>query len=179
MEEHETFEGISKLQYLALKCRGLVPYTLPSICVLVIKNDKDGRPDWAKLRIVVLENHEDSVHEKSKRFAPVLHYSSFCLLTSKGVEDRRILQQGDCKKTCFVKRSCLRMNRLLSARLLRILPFPRVNFGCSGKLCMAFTGIRGTGMICLGEVIIPAGRLTYFWVVGHLVSVFALRRIPL
>ena len=67
------------------------------MCVLVIKKDKDGRPDRSKSRIVVLGNHEDRVYEKSKRFAPVLHYSSLRLLTSKAVEDRRILQQGDCK----------------------------------------------------------------------------------
>ena len=97
LKEHDTFERISKSQYLALKRRGLVPDALPSMCVLVIKKDKDGRPDRAKSRIVVLGNHEDRVYEKSKRFAPVLHYSSLRLLTSKAVEDRRILQQGDCK----------------------------------------------------------------------------------
>ena len=67
------------------------------MCVLVIKPDKDGKPNRAKSRIVVLGNHEDHYFSKSQRYAPVLKYSSLRLLCSKAVEAKRVLQQGDCK----------------------------------------------------------------------------------
>ena len=67
------------------------------MCVLVIKHDKNGKPDRAKSRIVVLGNYEERVYSKSDRYAPVLKYSSLRLLTSKAVGDRRVLQQADCK----------------------------------------------------------------------------------
>ena len=67
------------------------------MCVLVVKTDKDGKPNRAKSRIVVLGNYKDRYYNKSQRYAPVLKYSSLRLLTSKAVGDRRVLQQGDCK----------------------------------------------------------------------------------
>jgi hypothetical protein len=67
------------------------------MCVLVVKHDKDGKPDRAKYRIVVLGNFEDRIYSKSARYAPVLKYSSLRLLVSKAVGHKRILQQGDCK----------------------------------------------------------------------------------
>ena len=67
------------------------------MCIFVAKRDKDGRPDRAKSRIVVLGNYEERVYSKSARYAPVLKYSSLRLLTSKAVGDRRVLQQADCK----------------------------------------------------------------------------------
>ena len=53
------------------------------MCVLVVKNDKDGKPLCAKSRIVVLEKFEDLLYQKSHRYAPVLKYSSLRLLTAK------------------------------------------------------------------------------------------------
>ena len=67
------------------------------MCVLVVKNDKDRKPLRAKSRIVVLGDFEDRIYQKSQRYAPVLKYSSLCLLTAKSVGDKRILQQCDCK----------------------------------------------------------------------------------
>ena len=91
------FERINKRQYLALCRAGKIPKALPSMCVLVVKPDKDGKPNRAKARIVVLGNFEDRLYEKSQKYAPVLKYSSLRLLTAKCVGDKRILQQGDCK----------------------------------------------------------------------------------
>jgi hypothetical protein len=65
--------------------------------MLVIKHDKDGNPVRAKSRIVVLGNHEGRVYEKSQRYAPVLKYSSLCLLVAKAIRAKTKLQQGDCK----------------------------------------------------------------------------------
>ena len=67
------------------------------MCVLVVKNDKYGKPLRAKSQILVLGNFEDRLYQKSQRYAPVLKYSSLCLLTAKAVGDKGILQQGDCK----------------------------------------------------------------------------------
>ena len=95
--DHNVYERISKKDYLALRRSGAIPKAIPSMCVLVVKPDKDGNPHRAKSRIVVLGNHEDRIYSKSDRYAPVLKYSSLRLLTSKAVSDKRVLQQGDCK----------------------------------------------------------------------------------
>ena len=67
------------------------------MCVLVVKNDKYGKPLRAKSRIFVLGDFEDRLYQKSQHYAPVLKYSSLRLLTAKSAGDKRILQQGDCK----------------------------------------------------------------------------------
>jgi len=61
----------------------------------MVKPDKDGKPNRAKSRMFVLSNFEDWLYEKSQWYAPVLKYSSLCLLTAKCVGDKRILQQGN------------------------------------------------------------------------------------
>ena len=65
------------------------------MCVLVVKNDKKGKPLCAKSRIVVLGNFEDCLYQKYQRYAPVLKYSSLQLLTAKAVGYKRIPKQGD------------------------------------------------------------------------------------
>ena len=66
------------------------------MCVLVVKNDKDGKPLWSKSRIVVLDKFGDRQYQKSQSYAPILKYSSLRLLTTKEVREKRILQQGNC-----------------------------------------------------------------------------------
>ena len=97
--DHEVYEKISKNQYLALSRSVKTPKATPSMCVLVVKNNKDGKSLRAKSRIVVLGNFEDHLYQKSQRYAQVLKYSSLRLLTDKAVGDKRIPQQGDCKNT--------------------------------------------------------------------------------
>ena len=67
------------------------------MCVLVAKNEKDGKPLRAKSRIVVLGNFEDRLYQKSQHYTQVLKYESLCLHTAKEVGDKRTLQQCDCK----------------------------------------------------------------------------------
>ena len=67
------------------------------MCVLVVKNGKDGKPLSAKSRIVVLGNFEDRLYQKYQRYAPVLKYISLRLLKTKSVGDKQILQQDYCK----------------------------------------------------------------------------------
>ena len=95
--DHNVYQRISKKEYLALRRAGRIPKAIPSMCVLVIKPDKDGKPYRAKSRIVVLGNFEDRIYQKSQRYAPVLKYDSLRLLTAKAIADKRILQQGGCK----------------------------------------------------------------------------------
>eukprot|EP00956_Cyclotella_meneghiniana_P007922 scaffold10518_cov43-Cyclotella_meneghiniana.AAC.4 len=66
LQRLDVYESISKKQYLHLKCTGRVGKALPSMCVLVIKPDKDGNPVRAKSRIVVLGNFEDRYYTKSQ-----------------------------------------------------------------------------------------------------------------
>eukprot|EP00804_Cyclotella_cryptica_P026709 CCRYP_007942-RA/>CCRYP_007942-RA protein AED:0.35 eAED:0.34 QI:0/0/0/0.66/0.5/0.33/3/0/1904 len=95
LESMQVFERINKKQYLLLKCSGRIGKALPSMCVLVVKTDKNGKPNRAKSRIVVLGNFEDRIYDKSQKYSPVLKYTSLRLLTSKAVSDKRVLQQVD------------------------------------------------------------------------------------
>ena len=95
--DHEVYEKILKNKYLALRRAGKIPKAIPSMCVLVVKNEKYGKPLRVKYRIVVLGNFEDRLYKKPQRYAPVLKYSSLRLLTAKEVGDKLILQQGECK----------------------------------------------------------------------------------
>ena len=71
------------------------------MCVLVLKNNKDGKPLSAKSRIVVLGTFKDRLYQKSQRYAPVLKYIPLRLLTAKSVGGNRILQKGDCKNVFY------------------------------------------------------------------------------
>ena len=95
--DHEVYKKISKNQYLALRRAGNIPKVIPSMCILVMKNNKYGKPLRAKSRIVDLGNFGDRLYQKSQRYAPFLKYSSLRLLTAKAVGYKRILQQVDCK----------------------------------------------------------------------------------
>ena len=95
--DHKVYEKILKNHHLSLRRAGKIPKAAPSMYVLVVENDKDGKPLCAKSLIVVLGNFEDRLYQKSQRYAPVLTYSSLRLLTAKEVGDKWILQQGDFK----------------------------------------------------------------------------------
>ena len=76
------------------------------MCILVVKIDKNGKPNCTKSRIVVLGNFENQYYSKSQRYAPVLEYCSLRLLVSKYIGNKLILQKGNCKKTfCQAKLS--------------------------------------------------------------------------
>ena len=70
--DNEVYEKISKNQYLALRRAGKVPKAVLSMCVLVVKNNKYGKPLRTKSRIVVLGDFEDHLYQKPQRYAPVL-----------------------------------------------------------------------------------------------------------
>ena len=69
------------------------------MCVLVMKNDKDGKLLCVESRIVVLGKFEDRLYQNSQRYAPVLKYIYLRLLTAKAVGDKHILQKGYCNNS--------------------------------------------------------------------------------
>ena len=71
--DHEVYEKITRKQYLALRRAGKIPKAIPSMCVLLVKNNKYGKPLRAKSQIVVMGNFEDCLYQKSQHYAPVFN----------------------------------------------------------------------------------------------------------
>ncbi len=92
----DTYRVITLDEYRALR-QNDAPQAIPTMCVLVIKNDETGKPDRAKSRIVVLGNLEHRLWNKHERAAPVLKYSSLRLMVSAAIECHRKLKQADYK----------------------------------------------------------------------------------
>ena len=69
---HEVYEKISKVHYLALRRAGKIPKAIPSMCILVMKNEKYSELLCAKYCIVVLGNFQDRIYQNPQRYAPVL-----------------------------------------------------------------------------------------------------------
>lgn len=70
-----TYRKITLGEYRALREKG-APRAIPTMYVLAVKKNKSLMPVRAKLRIVVLGNHEDRSWSKQERFVPVLKMSS-------------------------------------------------------------------------------------------------------
>ena len=102
---HEVYENISKSHYLALRRAVKIPKAIPSMCVLVVKNEKDGKPLRANSCIVFLGNFEDRLYQKSQRYVPVLKYISLRFLTAKSVGDKssynKVTARTDYAKPLF------------------------------------------------------------------------------
>jgi len=91
------YERISKKDFLSLERADKTPKAIPSMCVLIVKTNRDGKPNRAKYHIVVLGKHEDRLYSKSKCYTLVLKYDSLHLLTAQADSNKCILWQGDCK----------------------------------------------------------------------------------
>ena len=61
---------------------GKISKEIPSMWVLVMKNDKYGKALCYKYPIVVLGNFEDCLYQKSQLYDPVLTYIPLRLLTA-------------------------------------------------------------------------------------------------
>jgi len=128
LQDLEVFERINKKTYLSLRRKGLIPKALPSMCVLVVKHDKDGKPDRAKSRIVVLGNFEERMYSKSDRYSPILKYSSLRLLTAKQSETNASSNRQTAKMH-FAMLTFLKTRKWPSAHRLGILATTKMNFG--------------------------------------------------
>jgi hypothetical protein len=97
IQSFNTYMKITLGEYRALRERG-APRAIPTMCILTIKKNEQLRPLRAKLRIVVLGNHEDRPWSKSDKLAPVLHQDSLCFLTSMAVASCRPPLSGRLQK---------------------------------------------------------------------------------
>ena len=88
------YDVIDKEEYSKYHRQGIT--AIPTMCILTIKN-KDGHPDRAKSRIVVLGNQDRKYYEKSDKYAPVLSQNQLRLLVAIAISKQRILRQGDVK----------------------------------------------------------------------------------
>ena len=87
---------------MALHHAGKSSEVIPSMCVCVVKPNKDGNPHRVKSRIVVLGNFEDHFYQHSHWYAPALKYASLHILTAEATGDKRIPPEGRLQK-CFLK----------------------------------------------------------------------------
>ena len=62
--DHVTYKNISKTQYIALKVAGNIPKSIPSMCILVVKNNKDSKTLRSKSCIFIMGNFEDRIYQK-------------------------------------------------------------------------------------------------------------------
>jgi hypothetical protein len=92
----DTYNKINLAQYRALWEKG-APCAISTMCVLTIKQDEMINPHRAKSRIVVFGNYEDQLWSKSDKYAPVLCPDTLHLTVSMAIEQRKVLQQGNCK----------------------------------------------------------------------------------
>jgi hypothetical protein len=92
----DTYDKINLAQYRALREKGALR-AIPTMCVLTIKPDEMLNPHRAKSPIIVLGNHEECRWSKSDKYAPVLCTNTLHLIVSMAIEQRKVLQQGDCK----------------------------------------------------------------------------------
>ena len=58
---------------------------------------KNGYPDRAKSRIVVLGNQQQVQYEPNEKYAPVLSQVQFRTILSIAIQHKRVLRQGDVK----------------------------------------------------------------------------------
>ena len=100
MEEYDSIQNmnvytkITEDEYQAIKHTAGRP--IPTMCMLTIKY-KNGIPDRAKSRIVVLGNQQQHTFSPHQTYASVLSQDAFRTILSLAVSRRRILKQGDVK----------------------------------------------------------------------------------
>jgi hypothetical protein len=94
--DHETFEVISEQTYFDIRNKTGCS-AIPSMGLFTVKPDSDGKPQWAKSRIVVLGNKDPVEWTKAECYAPVVSQPMVRLLTALAVRNRTTLKQGDCK----------------------------------------------------------------------------------
>jgi hypothetical protein len=93
---HNTFEVISANEYIASR-EQTGRSAIPSMAILSIKTDSDGKPQRAKSRIVVLGNKDPVEWTNAECYAPVVPQPIVRLMTSLAVRNKTTLQQADCK----------------------------------------------------------------------------------
>ena len=108
LKKMEVYDEITTEQYHKIqhKCGKAIP----TMCLLTIKY-KDGYPDRAKCRIVVLGNQQQQTYSKGEKYAPVLTQNQFRCLLSLAIKQKRRLRQGYVKNAFC--NSCLPDNEVV------------------------------------------------------------------
>ena len=96
LKNMDVYDEISDDEYNKIKHKCGKP--IPTMCVLTIKY-KNGYPDRAKCRIVVLGNQQQHNFSKGEKYAPVITQNQFRFLLSLAIKNKQILKQGDVKNT--------------------------------------------------------------------------------
>ena len=94
LKNMDVYDEISTEEYRRIQHRCGKP--IPTMCVLTIKY-KDGYPDRAKCRIVVLGNRQEQTYAKNEKYAPVITQNQFRYLLSLAIKNKHVLRQGDVK----------------------------------------------------------------------------------
>ena len=94
IQNMDVYDEISLEEFKRIQHRCGKP--IPTMCVLTIKY-KNGYPDRAKCRIVVLGNQQDQTYSKHEKYAPVITQNQFRYLLSLAIKNNRFLRQGDVK----------------------------------------------------------------------------------
>ena len=93
---YAVYDIIDKTKYNTYCQKGVT--TIPTMYILTIKN-KDGHPDIAKARIVVLGNQDKTYYPKNNKYTPVLTLDQLRLLVALSISKRQCLPQGNVKNT--------------------------------------------------------------------------------
>ena len=93
---HDTFDIISEQEYWDIRDR-TGRTAIPSMGILSIKTDSNGKPQRVKSRVVVLGNKDPVEWTKADCYAPVVSQPIVRLLTALAVRNRTTLKQADCK----------------------------------------------------------------------------------
>jgi hypothetical protein len=94
--DHNTFNIISKETYFDSHKR-MGRSAIPFMGISTVKNDSDGKPVCAKLRVVALGNKDPVEWTKAECYAPVVSQQIVRLLTSLAVRNRTTVKQADYK----------------------------------------------------------------------------------
>ena len=95
LQAHGTFDLITQTEYTTLSQKH--GKALPSMCILVVKKDKEGSPTHAKSHIIVLGNHEKMYWTKRDCFALIASHTNVHSLISLTIKHGCMAKQGDCK----------------------------------------------------------------------------------
>jgi hypothetical protein len=118
----EEFDGLNNLptwevltgSQFKLLSKGVKPS--PSIAIAMIKYDAFNKPNRAKYRIVVLDNHDYHTWSKESTAAPVMSQLELRLLTALAISHRHVLKNCDIKQA-FVQSSLPADEHYLAALL--------------------------------------------------------------
>ena len=97
-EEYDNMRGMTTYTVISEEeVRRLKVKPIPTVNILTVKIDEQGKPVRAKSRAVVLGNEDETHWSKRDVFAPVLNKASARMMVAHGISLGRITKQCDAK----------------------------------------------------------------------------------